>query len=172
MTTGRHTLDELQNDSDGASTIELRLPARPEVLQLVRLSATFVAAQADLEFEEIADLMLAIDELCASVIGPAPAPRPVLVVEYQWNRESIEVSCRLAEGAFGRTGRAGAADGPVMSGPTEADGPAETSPALGRDAREWASFLSRQILGALVDEHVLDTGVSGWLRKRRVGAVC
>ena len=39
--------------------IELSLPARADVLQLVRIVATFVATQADLAFEDVADLRLA-----------------------------------------------------------------------------------------------------------------
>jgi hypothetical protein len=59
----------------------------------------------------------------------------------------------------------------------EPPGKAEWADALAEDAdpgpdtRQWTSFLSRMILGALVDEHVLVAGDRGWLRKRRVGAL-
>ncbi len=148
--------DDRRAGPDAARRIELRLPAQPEVLQLVRLSATFVASQADLAFEEIADLMLAIDELCSAVLGPAPTQSSSLLLHYRWDADSIEVSCQL-------TGRASDGAQPAPTGEPEGVGP---------DVREWASFLSRQILGALVDEHVLDAGDRGWLRKRRVGALC
>ncbi|HLI73832.1 MAG TPA: hypothetical protein VKU86_08130 [Acidimicrobiales bacterium] len=159
---GNQTLgDDRSAGPDAARRIDLRLPAQPEVLQLVRLSATFVASQADLAFEEIADLMLAIDELCSAVLGPAPAPSSSLLLHYRWDTDSIEVSCQLTGSQL--TGSA--SDGATAAPTGEPEG-------VGPDAHEWAAFLSRQILGALVDEHVLDAGDRGWLRKRRVGALC
>ena len=137
-----------------SSEIGLRVPARPEVLQLVRLAATFVASQADMTFEDVADLMLAIDEMCSSLLEPAAARGSELVVDYRWDTDGVEVSCRVA----------GAELAAREGDPVGVRG-------LGPEGRAWASLMSKQILTALVDEHALDAGRSGWLRKRKLGAL-
>jgi len=136
--------------------IELSLPARADVLQLVRIVATFVATQADLAFEDVADLRLATDELCASVLTGAATDGgmeiPALRIRYGWDRESVEVSCMLA------------VSGQAVSPPSDHDLGAESEIDAGPS-------LSRQILGTLVDEHHIEAH-RGWLRKRRIGALC
>jgi hypothetical protein len=86
--------------------IELSVPARADVVQLARMTATFVASQADLAFEDVADLRLAVDELCAAVLtregaaGLDRAPGSALRISFGWDRESVEVSCDLSAGRF------------------------------------------------------------------------
>lgn len=52
-------------DSDG---IELRLPARLEHLPIIRSVAANLAIRADFDLDSIADLKLAVDEACSTVI--------------------------------------------------------------------------------------------------------
>jgi hypothetical protein len=156
----------------GPGHIELSLPARPDVLRLVRMAATFVATQADLPFEDIADLRLAIDELCSSVVASAATDARLdgstLLVRYLWDHESVEVSCRLS--TSNQASDRATADRSHQTADTDP----WTEVGLGRDLPEpdgSPSFFSGQILSALVDEHHLSTGEGGWLRKRRVGAL-
>lgn len=55
-------------DSDG---IELRLPARLEHLPIIRSVAANLAIRADFDLDSIADLKLAVDEACSTVITRA-----------------------------------------------------------------------------------------------------
>ena len=123
--------------------IEVSMPARAESLQLARLSAAYVAAQADLLYDEVQDLRLAIDELCSPLVGTRGRPGQ-LHLRYQWDRSWLEVSCSVAVAGDGVSGE-------DDSGERE---------------------LSDRILEALVDEHGSTTDgdvVSVWLRKRRPG---
>jgi serine/threonine-protein kinase RsbW len=52
-------------DPDG---IELRLPARLEHLPIIRSVAANLAVRADFDLDSIADLKLAVDEACSTVI--------------------------------------------------------------------------------------------------------
>jgi hypothetical protein len=99
--------------------VRLAVPASPEFVRLVRVTATGLASRVGFTYDEVEDLRLAIDELCHSVVG-----------------------------AKGRSGRLSVRygiteDGLAVDGQGEADG--GPVPAL--------SDLSRQILGALVDEY-------------------
>jgi serine/threonine-protein kinase RsbW len=134
-----------------SDTVELSIPARPELLSLARLAVAAVAARAGFDFEEIEDLRLALDELCAPLIGscepveagtgsadPPADPSPRLTLVLTWDDESIEVRCQ-------------------RSGPAS-----DTMDAFEQD-------LSDRILDALVDEHGRHGGneVQAWLRKHR-----
>ena len=99
--------------------VRLAVPANPEFVRLVRVTATGLASRVGFTYDEVEDLRLAIDELCHSVVGSKGRP----------GRLSVR---------YGVTG-----DGLAVDGLGEADG--GPVPAL--------SDLSRQILGALVDEY-------------------
>jgi serine/threonine-protein kinase RsbW len=51
------------------SDISLTVPARPEYLRLVRLTAADCGARADLSVEDIEDLRIAVDELTYALLG-------------------------------------------------------------------------------------------------------
>jgi len=141
----------------GGDHIEVTAPARPDSLQLARLTAAYVAAQADLLFDDVQDLRLAIDELCLSLL-PAPGADGSdgrLTLSFSWDDRAVEVTCTVVDADGGA-----AADGDDLQGGHDGDG-------LGSAA--WA----RQILDALVDDHAVSYAPSrrlGWLRKQRVGA--
>ena len=124
--------------------VELSLPARPELLFLLRMTAAAVASRADFGYDQIEDLRRAIDELALTICGDeASAGRLQLL--FKWTDDSIEVV--------------------GIYEPEEANG---ARPDLG--IAQPANELSARILDALVDEHGTDV-VGGcpraWLRVRR-----
>jgi serine/threonine-protein kinase RsbW len=52
----------------GASTVELRISARPENVALARLALAGVASVAGASREETADLKLAVSEICTNAV--------------------------------------------------------------------------------------------------------
>jgi hypothetical protein len=134
--------------------IELDIPARADLLQLVRLTAGVVAARARLGLDDVEDLRLAAEELCLSLLGPTGDAPGRLALRYGWDDEMIEITCTLTTNGASRGEEAGGAP----SGHVE-----------GQD-QGLAQELSSQILDALVDEHG-ESGADGapraWLRMRR-----
>jgi hypothetical protein len=134
--------------------IELEIPARADLLQLVRLTAGVVAARAGLGLDDVEDLRLAADELCLSLLGPTGDAPGRLALRYGWDDEMIEITCTLVTN--------GASDGEE----------AEAGPAGHVEGQDQGlvQALSSQILDALVDEHG-ESGAEGapraWLRMRR-----
>jgi hypothetical protein len=126
--------------------IELSLPAHPELRGLVRMAVGSVATTIGFDFESVADLRLALDELCnACAVGWTTSS--VLHLSCHWNADGLFLSCSVS---------------PVLS--------AEQTTAIeglppGLSERE----LSRSILTALVDAYGLSTAERGsrrgWLRK-------
>ena len=132
--------DEAMHDRD---RVELSLPARPELLFLVRMTAAAVASRADFGYDQIEDLRLAIDELALTICGDEPLAGRLQLL-FKWSDDAIEVV-----------------------GVYEADS-GESRPELA--VAQPANELSARILDALVDEHGADA-VGGcpraWLRMRR-----
>ncbi len=125
--------------------VELSLPARPDLLFLVRMTAAAVASRADFGYDQIEDLRLAIDELCLTVCGESAIDGRLQLL-FKWGDDAIEVV-----------------------GVYEADD-AGRGPRRDLGVAQQASELSERILDALVDEHGTDV-VGGcpraWLRMRR-----
>lgn len=124
--------------------VELSLPARPELLFLLRMTAAAVASRADFGYDQIEDLRLAIDELALTICGDeASAGRLQLL--FKWTDDAIEV---------------------VGIYEPEDSGGSRPDLSIAQPVNE----LSARILDALVDEHGADV-VSGcpraWLRMRR-----
>lgn len=125
--------------------VELSLPARPDLLFLVRMTAAAVASRADFGYDQIEDLRLAIDELCLTIAGEAPEEGRLQLL-YKWGADAIEVV-----------------------GVYESD-ESERGPRRDLGVAQPVNELSERILDALVDEHGTDL-VGGcpraWLRMRR-----
>lgn len=123
--------------------VELSLPARPELLFLVRMTAAAVASRADFGYDQIEDLRLAIDELALTICGDEPQDGRLQLL-FKWSDDAIEVV-----------------------GVYEAD---STEGRRELVVAQPANELSARILDALVDEHGADS-VGGspraWLRMRR-----
>ncbi len=65
---GNEAVAGAQDDPDG---IELRIGARLEQLPIIRSLAATVAIRADFDLDSIADLKLAVDEACSTLITRA-----------------------------------------------------------------------------------------------------
>jgi serine/threonine-protein kinase RsbW len=138
--------DELLHERD---RVELSLPARPELLFLLRMTAAAVASRADFGYDQIEDLRLAIDELALTICGDE-ASNGRLQLLFKWTEDAIEVV-----GVYE---------------PEDKDQPGRPDLSVAQPVNE----LSARILDALVDEHGADV-VGGcpraWLRmhRRRAG---
>lgn len=88
--------------------IEIRLPATPDQLSLLRTIAGAVAMRADFDLDAIADLKIAVDEACSMLIMCA-APHSVMQCTFGTDDHGISVGNevdtdgeqRLDESAFG-----------------------------------------------------------------------
>ena len=125
MSGEQNGLEEREEDLRTGGDVRLVVPAAPEYLRLVRLTAAGLASRLGFTFDEVEDLRIAVDELCFHLLGdagdddlPSDEPRTMDLV-YSAGPDYITIT--------GRTGLTG--------------GVPETSE------------LSEQILDALVDEH-------------------
>ena len=124
MSGEQNGLEEREDDLRTGGDVRLVVPAAPEYLRLVRLTAAGMASRLGFTFDEVEDLRIAVDELCFHLLGdvddelPPDEPRTMDLV-YSAGSDYIVIT--------GRTGLSGAVPEP--------------------------SDLSEQILDALVDEH-------------------
>lgn len=116
--------------------VSMTLSADPRLVRVVRLTAGAVADLAGFDVDEIDDLRIAVDELCAALLESGRGGE-------------LNLDVRLVEG--------GAVH---ISGSTEwGDVPLD-------DER---FYLARQILGAVADDHGLETSdgvVTCWMHQR------
>jgi len=121
--------------------VRLVVPAAPEYLRLVRLTAAGLASRLGFTFDEVEDLRIAVDELCFHLLGDVDEPDPsgnprTMDLVYSAGTDFITIT--------GRTSRTGDMPEP--------------------------SDLSEQILDALVDEHEVSGSngtISFRLKKQR-----
>jgi hypothetical protein len=128
--------------------VEVSFPADARMLFLARMTAAGVATCAELNYEQVEDLRLAVDELCIALLACGDGAGRISL-HFQWNPDwALEVVGTLVtEGDASSNGHA----------------PDRALPSLSFD-------LSTQILDALVDDHGTDEtgGVRrAWLRVRR-----
>ncbi len=134
--------------TSGLGRVELSLPADPENLFLARMTGAAVAARAGLNYEQVEDLRLAIDELCIALLNSGGSTGQIVLL-FQWDRKGTldVVGTLVPEGD------------PATNGHLPRQG-----------GSPLPSELSQRILDALVDDHGTDAvgGVHrGWLRLRR-----
>ncbi|HET9091382.1 MAG TPA: hypothetical protein VFN50_03160 [Acidimicrobiales bacterium] len=125
--------------------VELSIPASVEWLALARTTGAAIASRWAFTYDEIADLRLAIDELCLTLVEGPPAARLDLL--YALEGDALTVEGR-AVGAGEATGIAAPEGGEAV----------------------LSSDLSGRILDALVDAHGAenhDGSRRAWLRKQR-----
>jgi serine/threonine-protein kinase RsbW len=126
--------------------IELKFPARGDLIVLARLVTSAISARAGFDIEELEDLRLAVGELCLLTLHGSDAGSGDLRLELTVLDDAIGIASTLDRAtAFG--------DVPGVDG-------------------EESAQLSQQILDALVDEHGReshDGNVRAWLHKRRGG---
>ena len=125
--------------------VELRVPADPAYLAVLRTATAGLAARLDLTLDEIEDLRIAVDEACALVLGPQ-------ALDGSDDPTSTHVPPVPAPPAQ-RTGALDTLRATFDLGPeglsVEVSGPARTLP--GRESFAWA------VLEALVG--ALETGL-------------
>jgi hypothetical protein len=134
--------------ADDLLRVELSLPADPQMLFLARMTAAAVASRAELNFEQVEDLRLAIDELCIALLRSGGRVGHIALL-FQWD----------AQGTVDVVGTLVPEGDPANNG----HHPQSSEPPLPVE-------LSQRILDALVDDHGTDAigGVHrGWLRLRR-----
>lgn len=130
-------LDERDEQLRTGGDVRLVVPASPEYLRLVRLTAAGMASRLRFTFDEVEDLRIAVDELCFHLLGTdngadiPPVEDRTMELIYSADTDSITIT--------GRTGLSGALPEP--------------------------SELSEQILDALVDEHEV-SGTDGMVTFR------
>src|ERR687895_1148119 len=62
-------LDERDEKLRTGGDVRLVVPASPEYLRLVRLTAAGMASRLGFTFDEVEDLRIAVDELCFHLLG-------------------------------------------------------------------------------------------------------
>ncbi len=73
--------------------VELRVPADPAYLTVVRTASAGLAARLDLTLDEIEDLRIAVDEACTLLLDPATGAQQ-LVATFRLGDGSLEVEVR------------------------------------------------------------------------------
>ena len=135
--------EQARHDALGrGGDVRLVVPAAPEYLRLVRLTAAGLASRLGFTFDEVEDLRIAVDELCFHLLGGAGGGNGdgdgdrTMALTYSAGEDFITIT--------GSTG---------LTGPVPA-----------------SSDLSEQILDALVDEHEVSGGdgvITFRLKKQR-----
>ena len=87
--------DRGRPDHSAAGAVEVRLAPVPSQLPVVRTVAADLAMRADFDLDAIADLRLAVDEACATLIALA-APGEELTCSFSTDRGRITVSASVA----------------------------------------------------------------------------
>ena len=75
----------------GPDVVELRLPADPVYLSVLRTATAGLAARLDFTLDEIEDLRIAVDEACALLL-PDADPDERLVCRFRLGEAAMEVS--------------------------------------------------------------------------------
>jgi serine/threonine-protein kinase RsbW len=126
MSGERNGVEEREDQLRTGGDVRLVVPAAPEYLRLVRLTAAGLASRLGFTFDEVEDLRIAVDELCFHLLGDGdgdadglPDESRTMDLTYSAGPDFITIT--------GTTGLSGAVPEP--------------------------SDLSEQILDALVDEH-------------------
>ena len=89
--------------TDGAQQIRLSIPGVPDFVRLARLAAVDVGSRLGLDYEQIEDLRIGVDELCFAVL-PAGEAQPAtsdldLVFTLHGDRLEVEGSCAVGASA-------------------------------------------------------------------------
>jgi hypothetical protein len=72
-------------------TISTKIPASPEYIQVVRLVASGLATRLGFTLDDIEDLKIGVDELCAYLTG-AQGREGTLSIEFRVGGDRIEIS--------------------------------------------------------------------------------
>jgi serine/threonine-protein kinase RsbW len=75
----------------GGTVVEVRVAAQADQVPIVRTVAAEVAARADFDLDSISDLRMAVDEVCATLVGLA-APGAALRCVFAVDPDRIQVA--------------------------------------------------------------------------------
>jgi hypothetical protein len=117
--------------SDQTQVVEVRVPADPGYIRIVRLAASGVAAMAGFDVERIEDLRIAVDEMCTTLIEVG-AGGPLVVRFRPPSRSSAMFGIEV-----------------------------ESDHDPGATPDDERFMLSRTIVGVIADEHDLQLGSDG-----------
>ncbi|WP_432572530.1 ATP-binding protein [Kineococcus sp. SYSU DK005] len=82
-----------QASEQASDLVELRVPADPAYLTVVRTASAGLAARLDLTLDEIEDLRIAVDEACTLLLDPAAGAQQLVAV-FRLGDGSLEVEVR------------------------------------------------------------------------------
>ncbi|NAZ85401.1 ATP-binding protein [Kineococcus indalonis] len=82
-----------QASEQASDLVELRVPADPAYLTVVRTASAGLAARLDLTLDEIEDLRIAVDEACTLLLDPAAGSQQLVAV-FRLGDGSLEVEVR------------------------------------------------------------------------------
>jgi serine/threonine-protein kinase RsbW len=82
---------------DGDATVEITTPASATLIPTIRAVASDLAGRADFDLDAIADLRMAVDEACATLVDLA-APMTRLRCTFQLHPDHIEVVAEVRAG--------------------------------------------------------------------------
>lgn len=74
-----------------ADVVEVTIPARPEFVSVVRLTAAAVAARRGFSYDEIEDLKIAVTEACTALITSGSDPAHPMGVRFLLEPAALEV---------------------------------------------------------------------------------
>jgi serine/threonine-protein kinase RsbW len=93
--------------------VEVTIPARPEFISVVRLTAATVAARQGFTYDEIEDLKVAVGEACTALLVSSSAPAHPMTVRFVLAPDSLDV--RVAAHSRGVTlSTSGASPGALL----------------------------------------------------------
>jgi len=76
----------------GNSSLDVSVPATPEMWGLCRMAVSTVASKLEFDCEQVEDLRIAVDELCTlCAAGSGPSTRLKMAV--QWDDAEVTVTC-------------------------------------------------------------------------------
>ena len=96
----------LPSQAGANDVVELRVPAEPSYVSIVRLAAAGLAARCDLTVDDIEDLRLAVDEACALLLPHVVDDTP-LEVQFRTSPGCVEVQASVATRDAGEVNRTG-----------------------------------------------------------------
>jgi serine/threonine-protein kinase RsbW len=86
--------DEPRSQPAARDFVELRVPADPAYLAVVRTAAAGLAARLDLTLDEIEDLRIAVDEACALLLDHRTHRDQSLVATFTMQPSTLDVLVR------------------------------------------------------------------------------
>lgn len=86
----REEREERDERLEAGGEVRLTVPAAPEFLRLVRLTAAGLASRMGFTFDEVEDLRIAVDELCFLLLGDGDPERTV-DLHYSAGPDSITI---------------------------------------------------------------------------------